>query len=132
MATNNKVLALASKIKENKKLQVMDQNGEMTVDAEQRMAELDASEKQKTKLNEWGINYDDRPVSEGGLSMLKASELISDYIAEQKRIREEARSKPATEAQIKALVDKFGANFEDVKELSRGEASDLIRTLIEK
>lgn len=123
--TSAKVLDLAAQIKNNKR-----HNEESA--QESRMADLDASEKQKARLTEWGIRFDDRPAAEGGISMLKASEIISEYIAEQTAKREAARAKPASALQIKTLVEKFDAELDQVKDLTQGEASDLIRSLLGK
>lgn len=123
--TSAKVLDLAAQIKNNKR-----HNEESA--QESRMADLDASDKQKARLTEWGIRFDDRPAAEGGISMLKASEIIGEYIAEQTRRREEARAKPASALQIKTLIEKFDAKPEQVEHLTQGEASDLIRALLGK
>ena len=120
------VTALATKIKESRK----QQGSVRKVDSELRMANMDASIAQKEKLDDWNIAYDSRPASEGGLSMLKASELIEEEIKSRKARREEARAKPASETQITTLVNKFGAEYEDVKDLNQGQASDLMRQLV--
>lgn len=122
-----KIQDLAAKIKASRKFE-----GERTEDQELRMANMDATEKQKAKLVEWEIPFDDRPQSEGGISMLKAAELIEEEIEVRKARREASRAKPISDLQLQALVNKFGADVEDVKDLTQGEASDLMRTITAK
>ena len=79
-------------------------------------------------LERLGVVFDRRPLTEGGTcSRWNAMSLIEEAIAAAKERRERARAEPATAKQTEALLV-FGCDAGDVEGLTKGEASDLIRS----
>lgn len=124
--SNPKLVALAQQAKARRS----QANREITKDQEDRMKDLEPSEKQKGLLHKFEINCNLAPLSEGGINMLQASELIDEAIKEAKAKREAARALDPTEKQINFLLGQ-DLTEKEISELTRGDASDLI-TLIKK
>lgn len=124
--TNNfdKIMANAkANRREARKLSV----ATMTIEDEERLKSESITEGQMEMLNKLDVDYDPRPLSEGGtLSRWNAISLIDEALKEAKERREKARAEPASSKQIEALL-KFGCNADDIENLTAGEASDLIR-----
>ena len=79
-------------------------------------------------LDRLGVVFNRRPLPEGGAcSRWNAMNLIEEALAAAKERRERARVEPATAKQTGALRV-FGCDTGDVEDLTKGEASDLIRT----
>jgi hypothetical protein len=94
---------------------------------EERLKHESISEGQIEMLDKLGVEYDPRPISEGGtVSRWNAMNLIDEALRAAKERREKARAEPATVKQIAALL-KFGCNTDDIEGLTAGEASDLIQ-----
>lgn len=94
---------------------------------EERLKHESISEGQIEMLDKLGVEYDPRPLSEGGtVSRWNAMNLIDEALRAAKERREKARAEPATVKQIAALL-KFGCNTDDIESLTAGEASDLIQ-----
>jgi hypothetical protein len=99
----------------------------LSAEEEDRLKSENMTEGQMEMLDKLGVEYDPRPLSEGGtLSRWNAMSLVDEALRAAKGRREKARAEPATVKQIEALL-KFGCNVDDIESLTAGEASDLIR-----
>ena len=94
----------------------------------ERLEGESVSEGQIELLDKLGVAFDRRPLTEGGtLSRWNAMQLIDEALQAAKERRERARAEHATEKQMIALVA-FGCEPDDLVGLTKGEASDLIRS----
>jgi hypothetical protein len=95
---------------------------------QERLAGESVSEGQIKLLEKLDVVFDPRPLTEGGtLSRWNAMHLIDEALKAANERRERARAEPVSARQIGALVN-LGCEPDDVKDLTKGEASDLIRT----
>jgi hypothetical protein len=94
---------------------------------EERLKSENLSDGQAEMLEKLGVDFDPRPISEGGtLSRWNAMNLIDEALRAAQERRAKARAEPATVKQIAALL-RFGCNVDDLEGLTNGEASDLMR-----
>ena len=99
----------------------------MTPEEEERLKSESMTDGQMEMLTKLDVDYDPRPLSEGGtVSRWNAMHLIDEALHAAKERREKARAEPASVRQIAALL-KFGCNVDDLDGLTAGEASDLIQ-----
>lgn len=109
--------------RESRKIDLM----ALSAEEEDRLKSENMTEGQMEMLDKLGVDYDPRPLSEGGtLSRWNAMSLVDEALRAAKERREKARAEPATVKQTQALL-KFGCNTGDIESLMAGEASDLIR-----
>ena len=98
----------------------------LSADEEERLKTESVSDGQIEMLGKLGIDFDPRPLSEGGTcSRWNAMNLIDEGLRAAHERRQKARAEPASVKQIAALL-KFGCNVDDIEGLTAGEASDLI------
>ena len=94
----------------------------------ERLEGESVSEGQIELLDKLSVAFDRRPLTEGGtLSRWNAMQLIDEALQAAKERRERARAEQATEKQMIALIA-FGCEPDDLVGLTKGEASDLIRS----
>lgn len=98
----------------------------LSPDEEERLKTESVSDGQIEMLGKLGIDFDPRPLAEGGTcSRWNAMNLIDEGLRAAHERRQKARAEPASVKQIAALL-KFGCNVDDIEGLTAGEASDLI------
>ena len=99
----------------------------LSAEDEERLKSSDITERQMKALDRLRVEYDPRPLAEGGTcSRWNASHLIAEAYSGANGRRAVARAKPITDAQIQGLL-KWGCNVQDIEDLTAGEASDLFR-----
>jgi hypothetical protein len=97
---------------------------------QERLEAKSVSAEQIRILDQLGVAFDRRPLSDSGtLSCWNAMHLIDEAVKAAKERRERARAEPVSQGQIKALIG-FGCEPDDLTDLTKGEASDLIRNFI--